>query len=773
LPCVGKKRSCVRVVVNANSVGLHLNSSGEIACTRASTLVGDDIVDVSLQLVDGERLVRNQLVKLLLAFTTLRLFSNLGAVIRIFDQSGRCAFAKHFVDLDESEICRRLEPDRHVLVVQFSATLPVGWYAVTFSLGENPSGHFQNAEAWIAVAEQTCYVPFYVGDNSALPGRGYCSLPVHSYLAPQGSQDAVGGQTESFPEFPWFVDEPRYSVGQIIAALHEFLPDLNLGQRNVAGELVLNPGCGTFELSAVHPKFHTQVGLRSNYGVSSTGRTGILLFGPYIHARPGLYRVIFSGVGEVGMVGQATADVAACGGTVVFGSAALIPNGGIVEGIIHFEITEPGVVDLEFRVFVDESVIVDIFKISVVSVNPGADSALGFALRSIVKHNNLLGHSISYGLDKNDKAVCDSEIAPLLMRGTEISVIYCASLGWLPLLLGLSDVIEADGGAIVLIVPDDFEIANITGIGKFVLNASSFFANSELFSCNSIVTHSFGFEEVASKLLDVFPSARLELYSDAFTNHELKYWQRDSFIGNKKTVSCFYYFDQLPTRRLYSSIPARIVSSSKVFDYFSLLSDRYLCLLPDLSLDIESYSVLYLRYWGCGIYEGLSTSTICKLIVSTVLKFEFESSVLIIKSDPRVKMDVFSAVVSELQGSGINVMSFDSYLGRFGIKPSCAMMPVEFFYSKGLLVNAINHFVLDSSLGYVLGIHPSIVRRCNIVLGVDQAGIDELPVDDGVNWLNYQSRAFAENLLCGSSCHTVKIVSSLDVMPIVVELNGE
>jgi FkbM family methyltransferase len=344
-----------------------MNNSELITCTEVSTKAGVDILDVSLQLVDGEQLVRHQLVKLLLTFTAVRSLSNLGAVIRIFDQSGRCAFAKHFVDLDEGEICRQLDPGRQVWVVHFSTALPVGWYAVTFSLAENSSGDFKNSAAWLAIAEQTCYVPFYIADSVGSE-RGYCSLSAHSYFAPSGYLDPDIVTSRGFQRFPWFVHEPRYSVDQIIAALHDLLPDLRFQQYVVDVELVLSPGCGTVELPASHPRLYTQVGQRSDHGVASTGEAGVLLFGPYIFARPGQYVVTFLGKGNFFEAGKAYADVAARKGGLVLGNVELNCENGLMEWEIPFVVPEPGVHDLEFRVFVGQGVDFEIFKLNVVSV---------------------------------------------------------------------------------------------------------------------------------------------------------------------------------------------------------------------------------------------------------------------------------------------------------------------------------------------------------------------------------------------------------------------
>lgn len=663
-----------------------MNTFGEIACTRGATQVDDGIVDVSLLLVDGERLVRNQLVKLQLAFTTLRPFSNLGAVIRIFDQFGRCAFAKHFVDLDESEICRQIELGRHVLVVHFSAALPVGWYAVTFSLSENPSGDFRNSEGWIAVAEQSCYVPFYVGNDPALPGRGYCSLPVHSYLAPSGSQDAVGGQTESFPEFPWFLDEPRYSMGQIIAALHEFLPDLNPEQRDVAGELVLNPGCGTLKLPAGHPRFHSQVGQRSDHGIASTGEAGALLFGPYMPARPGRYKVAFFGTGKLQVGASATADVVACKGTVLLGRIDLMSEDGSAEWEIPFVVPDPGVHDLEFRVFVGSGVNFELSKVVVAACE--GDGQLRALLRS--------------------------ELRWALPVRESVAMVLVPSISWLPFVLSITDQVHCRfKKRSVLVFLDTHPImGKVDALGSSLIGAIGIgeLPRASFEEVFAVISHDFGWGEQSSKLLQMYPEAAFWVYADGFRG------ELCIPVRHPKEPKLAFFFGHAASS--LDGVEEVCIPASGPVNHIKAIAK--LCEEFDPGLPIapepENVAVIYMRYWGVGAY-AMSAEQIVESIVATMHAVLSEGVLVVVKNDPRVSQDVMATLLDRLKQEQWQSMALEDYLESIGIERRYASLDAPYLFSRGILASASYHFVFDSSVGFYVAEQANRGTETRIIFG--------------------------------------------------------
>ncbi len=336
-----------------------MDNFGDIGCSRAATLSGADIGDVSLTWLEGRQVDQGQLLKVQLTFSAARPLSNLGTVIRIFDQAGRCAFSSRHTDLDESFIGRSLSSGRHVVMVHLVAALPVGWYALSFALAENPSGKFAEAEAWKLLVAQTCYAPFYVGDAAGARGEGYCRLPITTFHVPFAKQATDPGRG-AFTEFPWPVNQPGYSLAQVVATLQSLLPGLspalgsaqNLPAGAGAVDLHLRSGYPPVVLPATHPGFSTKVGRRTDQGMVSGGEAGALLFGPYLPAQSGRYAAAFSGTCQAKVHGAVKADVVAERGTRVLGSGELSCADDLLSGVISFVVPEPGVTDLEFRVFV-------------------------------------------------------------------------------------------------------------------------------------------------------------------------------------------------------------------------------------------------------------------------------------------------------------------------------------------------------------------------------------------------------------------------------------
>lgn len=70
-------------------------------------------------------------------------------------------------------------------------------------------------------------------------------------------------------------------------------------------------------------RFHTQVGVRRNLEMETTGRPGYLLYGPYMPLSPGRYLVNVSGRFVSGGSAKATIDAAICTGSEVLGTALL------------------------------------------------------------------------------------------------------------------------------------------------------------------------------------------------------------------------------------------------------------------------------------------------------------------------------------------------------------------------------------------------------------------------------------------------------------------
>lgn len=117
------------------------------------------------------------------------------------------------------------------------------------------------------------------------------------------------------------------------------------------------------EWTAEGPALSTQAGRRSGSAIVSTGQAGYLQYGPYVPMEPGLYEVTWEGRARSG---KARFDVAFAGGQRVLRAAEVSFSGRDHDGNalahLRFRITER-IADLEFRVYVDPDVEMEISRI--------------------------------------------------------------------------------------------------------------------------------------------------------------------------------------------------------------------------------------------------------------------------------------------------------------------------------------------------------------------------------------------------------------------------
>lgn len=665
---------------------MSMDSFRDGGCTRASTLVSGEIVDVSLAWVEGGRFVPGQLARLQLGFTATRPFSGLGTVIRIFDQSGRCAFSNRFADLDVSTICRSLEQGPHVMVVQFVAALPAGWYALTFSLAENPSGDFSDPEAWSTVCEQTCYVPFYVGVGLELHGEGYCRLPLHAHLAPQGSQDAIVGKNDSFPEFPWVSERPLYSVAQVVAALHELIPGLDIGPSGAALDLVLNPGGAALVLPANHPRLHTQVGLRTDRGIAASGEAGMLLFGPYMPARPGRYTVTFSGCYTLPSVSPVVVDVVASQGATVFGCAELTVVEGFVSEDISLVVPEPGVRDLEFRVLVGHDAGFEIERIDVVSV--GEDDPLRIALRS----------ASQWAFPIREAVV----------------MVLVPSVYWLPFALGIAEESQLRFGkrSVFVYLQNHPILDQIKNLAASVIGAIDFreLPKADFQDVHAIVAHDFGWRAQGDQLLQMYPGAQHWVYVDGFRG------ELCAPVRYSHTAVLAFFFGHVSANP--DGIAEICIPAAELVRHVKAIAaeDGEFDPGTPTSCGPENLAVIYMRYWGVGVYS-IDVEQIVESILATMRAVLPDGAVVVVKDDPRVSREVLAILLERLRAEGMQWLMLDDYLESIGIDRKYASLDAAYLLAQGLLVTAAYHFVFDSTVGFYIAETLVSNEQTSIVFG--------------------------------------------------------
>lgn len=737
----------------SKSETMSIDSFRDMGCTRASTLVSSDIVDASLTWVEGARLAPGQLAKLQLAFTTTRPFLGLGAVIRIFDQSGRCAFANRFVDLDVTTICRSLAPGRHVMVVQFVAALPAGWYALTFSLAENPSGNFSDTDAWNAVCEQTCYAPFYVGDGSESSGDGYCRLPIHAYLAPPGSQDAVVGKNDSFQEFPWVSDRPLYSVAQVVAALHELIPGLDIGHDGAAQDLLLSPDCAAFVLPANHPRLHTQVGQRTDGGMAASGEAGALLFGPYMLARPGRYTATFMGSYKLPSASPVTVDIVASQGTEVFGCAELPVAEDSTTVEISFVVPEPGVSDLEFRVLVGPEVGFEIQRIEVVSAS--ADDPLRTALRS----------ALHWAFPIREAVV----------------MVLVPGVYWLPFALGIAEESYRRFGkrSVFVFLQSHPVFDRVESLAASVIGAIDFrvLPKADFQDVYAIVAHDFGWRAPGDQLLQMYPEAQHWVYVDGFRG-ELCAPARYS-----KTAEMAFFFGHVSGNP--DGVAEICVPASELVRHIKAIAAEDGAFDPGepKSCEPEHLAVIYMRYWGVGVYS-IGAEEIANSILATLRAVLPDGVLVVVKDDPRVSREVLAMLLDKFREEGVQWLMLDDYLESIGIDRKYASLDAAYLFARGILVSAEYHFVFDSTVGFYIAEELATNEQTSIVFGalneewvglknqiIDNCYIDYILRCDGglvektaagaVSIIRHYAKRFAQTICldsqAGGACNVVEL----------------
>lgn len=237
-----------------------------------------------------------------------------------------------------------------------------------------------------------------------------------------------------------------------------------------------------------------------------------------------------------------------------------------------------------------------------------------------------------------------------------------------------------------------------------------------------IFVHSGIWVQLTEALIEKSNFSVFYILGDAFRNHPHYVWDSRKYISG----AISWGFDD------------GVCSSYKktVIDYFSIERFRtaLACnIIPQsvFGVDLELYDVFYVRYWSeGGVYSGIDSDSVVRSWADTVLAMSDLNAVLIIKGDERVSSELTNKFKMMLAERGVEFIDFEDYAFQRGVNISrFGNMPVEYAYSKGLLCRARKHYVLDSSLAYVIANHPQVDKCCEIVLGVDSFLVNQFPDD--------------------------------------------
>lgn len=135
---------------------------------------------------------------------------------------------------------------------------------------------------------------------------------------------------------------------------YSLLPSFTLTQESVESSY-----------SVDDPSIRTGVGMNVSGAVRSSGKDGVLVFGPFISVAPGRYAAVIYGDIGAGGAGHANADVAIKSGSSILAKTLIISadSAGIVAKML-FTIPEEGCTDLEVRVWVGDRSDIGVSKIN-------------------------------------------------------------------------------------------------------------------------------------------------------------------------------------------------------------------------------------------------------------------------------------------------------------------------------------------------------------------------------------------------------------------------
>ncbi|MDR5757607.1 hypothetical protein [Caballeronia sp. LZ035] len=310
-----------------------------------------------------------------------------------------------------------------------------------------------------------------------------------------------------------------------------------------------------------------------------------------------------------------------------------------------------------------------------------------------------------------------------LLTPRPLGLIFVPSEAWLPFALGISEYFQQTQSIESVLVYQEWSpaISDACALSASVFDVielRTLLTNAQTLKLRPsfIVSHSFGWLPQTRSLLAQFSSASFFTYADAFKN------EMDSRLDAERNIIGGFYFGYQPEGRKVR--PQAILPTTEIVRHIHAIAGQYE-FADNFKEQIggrRDYALVYLRYWGTGPY-AFSLEEVARCIVDTVTRFSDPTSTIVLKRDSRAHPDLYSIVDSALNQAGFITEDFGSLLTRVGVGEAYEAMPVEYFLSKGLLCDAVRHFVFDSSLSFHIAVAPKIERDTEIVIG---AALDSL-----------------------------------------------
>jgi hypothetical protein len=310
-----------------------------------------------------------------------------------------------------------------------------------------------------------------------------------------------------------------------------------------------------------------------------------------------------------------------------------------------------------------------------------------------------------------------------------LTAVFCINEAFLPLMLSLCRHLRDQKTPCVLIIESSINphwIADLfTSIGCDILSYRSCDVLSPTLRISKIISHAFGSVDTTNRLISRFGADLLEVYADSFLN--------TLAISGTLECSAFiippskaYFWDFIPPsistqlKSLQNNVPPcphEIVSVYEFSHFWNSYARQAFLFRPDLEKEPASYSVLYLRYLRSGMYSDLPLDKVLSALEITLRKMVDEQSTIVIKFDERA--GAFNQQAFDyLSLSGLKVISCGDYLKSMGYPEEYALLKAEILFSLDFLCRANAHFVLDSTQGYAVALHPQVKRPTKLFYGL-------------------------------------------------------
>jgi transposase-like protein len=304
-----------------------------------------------------------------------------------------------------------------------------------------------------------------------------------------------------------------------------------------------------------------------------------------------------------------------------------------------------------------------------------------------------------------------------LFAARNFGLVFVADEMWLPFALVTADFLRNHYKLETILVYKDWS-PGITAAQELSASVFEIISLRELkqlpensaFQPQILVSHSYGWKTETKDLLAQFPKAVFLVYADGFKN------EVTIDLSQQRTIGGAVFFGYIPANQPLNAITT--VNAKEVIQKNRSISALYK-FTPKFSDDsFKNYAVVYLRYFGSGVYK-FSFEEIIQCFADTTSRYVATNTTLVIKNDKRADPLLFPRICKVLAERGYPVIGFDDYLVQHGVDKAYQFLPVEYFLARGLLCQAVSHVVFDSSLSYIIAIHPNIKVQTDIILGVD------------------------------------------------------